>query len=62
MLNRSIFQIDQYCASYLDSESFWYRTQIVDKSPVKRSYLARIIDFGDTHEFPYENVTKLNDE
>lgn len=48
------------CAGY--HESFWYRAKIVNKSPDKRTYHLRIIDFGDEHEISYENVTLLSEE
>jgi hypothetical protein len=61
MCLKNSLKVNDYCAVYLDSDSFWHRSRIVAKSTSKQTFLLDIIDFGDVHEVPI-NKTKILEE
>ena len=56
------FEIGDYCVGFVETDSFWYRTQIIDRSREKKLYRASIIDFGDVQDIPYNHMRFLNKE
>lgn len=59
---RCEFEIGDYSVGFVETDSFWYRTQIIDRSTDKQLYQASIIDFGDIQEIPYNHMRILNEE